>query len=1013
MIKAGEPCTKADLDEIAEAANLRFVPLDLDSSFQDTIGTRYTLTGPFSFEDPITSTHLAQWRDELNRIWNSMLAWFDDATDPFHTTPYDYASTYGDAIPTALSRYWGGVGGKTRAVASCGPGMQTHAPIQGYGISGAGAGLIARAFAGTKLYFSQLDYPPTFQVHEGMTFSGVYVPGDDLEHTDGASQATVGFEYSMAEDFYANLICEFEFYWNGSGSPSEPGPFCGFSGDIGAGSDTWWGFSADNQTLYVRPRIDINWNGFGVVAGSGTFSFLCYTSPGWKWRQTRIWGQFTSNQTDATKNASECRVATTPIIHPRNAAMRAALHVTTDIDLVEDDILDLEVLIELLADVTNAYPPATYIRSQLLIDLRDWIDAYPGGAHDADILAELVSQLNTRIIRAATNLNSTAYWNGVTKRPATLWLIEVDPEDGDMLARLNRLLLEDAFPQIRKIPDTIPTPENEVVELDLPETREGNSLVCTDLLSSFGGAYYTSGIATPGYMLNLAEAQTTAFRGIYVALAWPQRMRYTNIDHLLPQYAYGWGMIGQAGYLDPVTKNWPYVGVTPVQPAIGSCAAAWPTFHTSDFGDSIGYGYPALFGDAGEVEHADGFHVMDENYDSYVTPVYDGTNTGEQFVDLWAGPSNRPGIKFELTARNRNITILLGNAGPPDIADPGSYYLTKDNGTFTYPDDLTAAGINTDIAADGIWWAMFNLSATPQTIRIRWSTAMASGTEWPPLAEPYFFPRQGIPRNAYAMQETKSGDFTGPLARVFTPIHFNESVLPGKASLIPIPDNGYSIYEIIVSRPPTRNAAGIRLPNTTSDDVYFVEIGVMAGTGVINGAISGAFPGYFISLGDTAQIVLAEGQSSARAAIGTNYGETFIPVLEGCPLAWRITASSDGTTTDPGLIVTALVDHQPSVNVAWTGKREWIRVDKADGSPFDPWSYLNGRHAGAPHFPGTPSAYWSQPKEKRILTAMDHAKQYGSAGTDLREQTRSWPMPKISAEFVKDFQALVNSQPPL
>jgi hopanoid biosynthesis associated RND transporter like protein HpnN len=87
-----------------------------------------------------------------------------------------------------------------------------------------------------------------------------------------------------------------------------------------------------------------------------------------------------------------------------------------------------------------------YLREHLSPATREALDNYPGPAGDATpLLTVLTNDLN-RIVKGPLIYDARRF-QGVSLRPKTLKLLAAPPAKGDQLALLNRLLLEDAYPE--------------------------------------------------------------------------------------------------------------------------------------------------------------------------------------------------------------------------------------------------------------------------------------------------------------------------------------------------------------------------------------------------------------------------------------------------------------------------------------------------------------------------------------------------------------------------------------
>jgi hypothetical protein len=107
------------------------------------------------------------------------------------------------------------------------------------------------------------------------------------------------------------------------------------------------------------------------------------------------------------------------------------------------DITDFVALARQITGRTSAV--ASFVKDQLDMPVRDDVDSYTPVDGDTDaVSAELVKNLNTII--ASGPIYDKARFKKVKLRPATEELLRQSPHGTD-LVRLNRMLLEDAFPE--------------------------------------------------------------------------------------------------------------------------------------------------------------------------------------------------------------------------------------------------------------------------------------------------------------------------------------------------------------------------------------------------------------------------------------------------------------------------------------------------------------------------------------------------------------------------------------
>ncbi len=116
------------------------------------------------------------------------------------------------------------------------------------------------------------------------------------------------------------------------------------------------------------------------------------------------------------------------------------------------ELRDVDLLVKRLND-KNAL--AEYLRSRLSYQVRTWVANYRGGA-DHKSRQALVQDLNEIVL--GPPLFDRHLFSQVRRRPETEELLAANP-DGDGLARLNRMLLEDVFPaELARKTEPIPSP---------------------------------------------------------------------------------------------------------------------------------------------------------------------------------------------------------------------------------------------------------------------------------------------------------------------------------------------------------------------------------------------------------------------------------------------------------------------------------------------------------------------------------------------------------------------------
>lgn len=892
---------KADMDALATLAGSKCEPQDYTVSDADVGGT---LTGSFSFPAEASTTTKRAWGDELERIWCSL---FDK--DQSTVSPFEYSATtanYGnfscDRINDVLDNWFDYVerGNLPKTVFSCGPHLYIDTKP---GLVPQQDDIAVRACNNVEFIFSRMDAEP-FTLRTGFVLGTIEYPyeaGIDGGLGTSASPAFVNFDYDLPG---GHLYGDVYFTWTAPTSGSTPPGTSdiGFSG-WGTGASGQWEHMGGTQWRFhlgstgIKSLIDNS----GSPA-SGTLQFSNYVNDtGWSCTGFVMIGVIQFSEVTSSADATD---TTYSVIHPRNAAMRSAFHITSDVlfaaratgivDIIEFDDFVLKIQAGGPPDPPTADDVSQFIYDSIDSTLRSQIDAYVSGANDA-IYDGLITFLNDKI--EGTNLYDTGAWSGVTLRESTQWLLDLDPQDGELLKILNRLLWEDAYPaELRRIPATDFEPTEEVAQLVV-----GNLDWFTSTNSVRG--YYFSDFCAGTFMTIDSDTSLSPVgraTGIYVAEAWPQPFFNTVIDQDLPQYYETANDDGSA------LRNAEYVydsqgnEVGLVQPAARNTMATWPVvkasyFGSASFSDTLtpsGKAYAAMQSRVGYWD-ADQHHVWNDV--GYTTLAADAVGNYSFSIPSTGGNALLEKMRLEVSAGNRNVTVYVGT-DVPDPNDSGTYLFSRADGRFTFPDDFVAETLDpADYYGTPIFYTFKNTGSSSQSLHIETSLFYSLAGEDPPLPEPLFFPRYDrLESGRYRMAlERDSASLLSDQSYRFTPFHSTSTW--GDERAMPVPDRGYCVVGLIIRKKPVQNSSGIYIE---SSGLSQVQVGIMAGTGVVAGAETGVYPGEFIQFGSYS----VDGPELIQ--------EVFWPVLEGCPLAFRDVTGEH--------VVVAYVNFQPGVNVEFT-----------------------------------------------------------------------------------------------
>lgn len=934
---------KDELDDLADLAVTKVVPQDYTVS---DAGVGGTLTGTFSFPSE-TSTTKRAWGDELDRIRYSI---FDKLQDEFTISTYSYDEEGSDSLDYGfiscdrlndVFSYWHYPterGTRPKTVYSVGP----------YCYFDTEAGRIdqdddisVRACCNVEFLFSQMDAKTNpFTLRPGFVIGTIERPyevtGAGISGLGtSASPHQVSIDYDLVD---GHLYGDVYFDWTAPGTTGPVDSGMGFSGWGTGASYQWEQLSGSSWRQHlgigsvgIKSLIDNT----GAGSQTGTLVFSSYVNDsGWTCTGFGIVGVI---QFDSVSSADDTEASAYQVIHPRNAAMRSAFHLTSDIYFNDyasglTDILDLEGLVTKLQAVPPPDPPAgdpvsTFVYNSVDSGVKDLIDDYVHGVSDPQpIYDALVDFFNEKI--DGTNLYDTGAWDSVSLRQGTQWLLDLNPVDGLLLKILNRLLWEDAYPaELRRIPETDFSPEDEIGMLVVPNLSF--NITSTDgTRGNYFGDRPTGIWVTMNSDENVSPVGLVA--GVYVAEAWPQPFFHTFLDQDLPQYYSDAGTTGTSA--SSLRKASAVISATDDVTEVGEVtvtgrdvSATWPVIKQSFFG-SLAY-------DAALIANGKGYangqaYVGYWNVDKHHRWVYQGdavVGAGESTLGYSFTVPNPDGnalmekMRIEISGNNGAVDIFVGT-DVPDPEDPGTYLFSRSRGSFVFPDDFVDESLDpADYYGSPIFFAFKNTSGTSQSLRIITSTFYSLEGEDPPWPEPLFFPRYDTleeGRYRMALERSPTGLTSNDSYR-FTPFNHTTGFSGQTGRAMPIPDRGYCVTHIIVEKRPVNGV----VPTT---GLSAIRIGIMAGHGVVAGAQSGVYPGEFIEFTEIAV-------DGARAI------ETvFWPVLEGCPLAYQNVGDQDH-------IVKAVVNFQPGVNVEFVPHSENMGTASQQGGYY-------GRAFFAPHF---------------------------------------------------------------
>lgn len=985
--------TKADLDLVATIANTRLLTQSMLRT-ADLRGTTApgTMNGAFSFSDETDpATPRWAWLDELNRIWACL--WnvaipqtptvgqasgyngWDVADDGVSSGSPDLSK----GLATArVNAYWdpggtwpgnpgadSGYGGN-KIVGSPGPNFWMEAP----GFTN------VKCFRYARAIFTSKQDP--FAIVSGiMTEELTHAIGAGSHYTSGTPHVdTMSFSGlpAFTYGFYGRYEVKFSrpagmgyadpgiSEYNLAGGTSGGGAVLASFGHLLDGDDFYMWLDDINPRDESKILVSLG----AYADGNQTFESYVSTT-GWVFVHSKFAGGLFSAYNDSTSGS----VAGDNVIHPRNETVRIELHdfLSNSPLLSTSDVLDFPTLESQLSSPGSGVRDVdTKIRSMLRSDTRalldaDFVDAPPGTNSTA--LDFLVDDFNNLVIGYPGSIYSLPEWEGVTLRPGTRWFVELDPLDSEMRRRMNRLLLEDAYPDgittgIRRIPTSEVSPDEEILDLTLPDTE--------------GGVGYN------GIPLVMAQISTVSTaKVIYLADALPQWGYHTVLDYDLPHIWSGYGNPPSG----PRGQILDTIGNPTWEPACNPTPANWPVFHVNDFGQLQSESSSLPRPDLQTVGYAPFWNCDPYHSWSVRSPqnILAGTTEFLFFGIFIASGSVEAGKRIEWSCHNRNVTayISIPSLGDyPDPTDPTTYHHATTTGYFTWPDDFASP---IDYEGYFITIAVKNDTADTQTIHEVTSSFLPLDGESPPLPDPNFFPTTE-PNNGQSGFDTGTSlGITFGESYIFGPIDNNGRIYPNFN--LPVPQRGYMIRSITIRRKQVENSAGLMVDETATDSpACFVDVGIMAGAGVIAGAINGSYPGDFITF-DT--ITMGTGVNEVTQS-------AMYPVLDGAPLAYQVTPVVGDATLY--MDIYASVEFQPAINNTFVCD--------------DPTSYpVTGSFNGYPYLSNTWG--WMLNQNSPDSTSIMHVSQQGSKHRTGANDV----MPPISAKAISDLYTFLQTIPTL
>ncbi len=211
-------------------------------------------------------------------------------------------------------------------------------------------------------------------------------------------------------------------------------------------------FLAIQEDILLRMEVIVNDAGSGFAFPSQTAYFArdkgldtrrqgeAEAAVGrWRGRGRLPFPEFDGDERRRLEDGLDYPPRGSPDYRPSKSAY-AAPRVPAGLTLSPDDIVDLPAL---AATLRGKHPLASYLHDRFTAETRELLSAYDGG-RDPELKDALVRGLNGVILGAS--IYDEHRFADVTLREEAANLLAGNPE-GESLARLNRLLLEDAFPK--------------------------------------------------------------------------------------------------------------------------------------------------------------------------------------------------------------------------------------------------------------------------------------------------------------------------------------------------------------------------------------------------------------------------------------------------------------------------------------------------------------------------------------------------------------------------------------
>ena len=116
----------------------------------------------------------------------------------------------------------------------------------------------------------------------------------------------------------------------------------------------------------------------------------------------------------------------------------------TDASLSGGDIFDIEMFVKMLLDQYD--PVSAFINTLISDEVKATISSY-SAEKDRDVRSALIRELNSKVVSSGIPLYDRVRFMNIPLRRVTKTLLDQNPKGYD-LARLNKLLIEDAYPSV-------------------------------------------------------------------------------------------------------------------------------------------------------------------------------------------------------------------------------------------------------------------------------------------------------------------------------------------------------------------------------------------------------------------------------------------------------------------------------------------------------------------------------------------------------------------------------------